>query len=76
MFYPFLAFSITSTPPLCRSPEPHQVITQAMHVLRGREYGRDSMRQALLELQPQFLEEGPRKSLDAMTEWMISNVED
>eukprot|EP00435_Cladocopium_sp_Y103_P008110 s1272_g2.t1 len=50
------------------------VISQAMHALKGREYGRDSMRKALLELQPQFLEEGPRKSLDAMTEWMISNV--
>lgn len=52
------------------------VITQAMHALKGRDYGRHSMRQALLELRPQFLEEGPRKSLDAMTEWMISNVED
>ena len=47
-----------------------------MHALKGRDYGRHSMRQALLELRPQFVEEGPRKSLDAMTEWMISNVED
>ena len=53
-----------------------EVITQAMHALKGRDYGRHSMRQALLELRPQFVEEGPRKSLDAMTEWMISNVED
>ena len=53
-----------------------QVITEAMQVLRGCEYGRGSMAAALHGLRPQFVEEGPRKSLDAMTEWMVSSVDD
>jgi len=52
------------------------VITEAMQVLRGCEYGRGSMAAALHGLRPQFVEEGPRKSLDAMTEWMVSSVDD
>lgn len=63
-----------------RAPSTHfrqlQVITEAMQVLRGCEYGRGSMAAALHGLRPQFVEEGPRKSLDAMTEWMVSSVDD
>ena len=38
--------------------------------------GRDGIGAALTGLGPQFPEEGPKKTLEAMTDWMISNVGD
>ncbi|CAK9052705.1 Lipoate-protein ligase A (Lipoate--protein ligase) [Durusdinium trenchii] len=52
------------------------VISAAMTSLCGVEYGRDGIGAALKGLGPQFTEEGPKKTLEAMTDWMISNVGD
>jgi len=52
------------------------VIDQAMVALTGIAYGRASIRAALEALRPQFQEEGPRKLVDTLIEWLPENVDD
>jgi len=52
------------------------VIDRAMIALTGIVYGRASIRSALEGLRPQFQDEGPRKLVEALVDWLPANVED
>jgi len=52
------------------------VIDKAMSALSGAVYGRTGIRSALQTLQPHFTEDGPRNLLDALSEWLCTNVDD
>lgn len=52
------------------------VIDMAMSSLGGAVYGRTGIRNALQALQPRFTEDGPRNLLDALCEWLCTNVDD
>lgn len=51
------------------------VINEVMSALRGVEYGRRGIRQALEALRPMFHDEGPTKLLEAFHGWILSNVD-
>jgi len=52
------------------------VITAVVDALAGVQYGRKGIGAALDGLRPSFPEEGPRTCLDALTTWMLENVDD
>lgn len=52
------------------------VIDRAMEALTGVEYGRASIRTALEGLRPHFEEEGPRKLVETLVDWLPANVDD
>jgi len=54
-----------------------EVIDEAMTALKGAEYGRGGISEALGRLRPIFeANEGPSRTLQALTEWMVASVED
>jgi len=53
-----------------------EVIDKSMAALTGVEYGRRGMQAALGAIVSEVGEGGPRQSLEAMTNWLVSNVDD
>lgn len=53
-----------------------EVIDEAMLRLKGADYGRRGLKEALGGLLPLFPEEGPRKLAEALLEWLPANVDD
>jgi len=53
-----------------------EVISEATEVLKGVDYGGKTIRRALVSLQPHFTETGPRALLEALTNWLVAEVED
>jgi len=53
------------------------VVSEAMVALKGADYGRSGIGNALAALRPRFeAEEGPFKTLEALREWMVASVDD
>mmetsp|Transcript_58222 Transcript_58222/g.125892 ORF Transcript_58222/g.125892 Transcript_58222/m.125892 type:complete len:364 (-) Transcript_58222:120-1211(-) len=52
------------------------VIDGAMKALVGADYGREGIRKALESLQPLCMEDGPKKLLHALVDWLVANVDD
>jgi len=52
------------------------VIDRAMEVMVGVDYGRRGVGDALSNLNPVFTDEGPRKLVDALKEWLVANLDD
>mmetsp|Transcript_3345 Transcript_3345/g.6653 ORF Transcript_3345/g.6653 Transcript_3345/m.6653 type:complete len:118 (+) Transcript_3345:92-445(+) len=52
------------------------VIDRAMVALTGVTYGRASIRAALEGLRPHFEDEGPRKLVDVLIDWLPANVDE
>lgn len=51
------------------------VIDKVMAALAGAEYGRQGLQTALGSV-PKYEEEGPRACLEALTEWLLANIDD
>lgn len=52
------------------------VIDEVKRALPGAAYGREGLRAALEPLKPRFAEEGPQRLLQALSDWLVANVDD
>ncbi|CAE6962772.1 lplA [Symbiodinium sp. KB8] len=52
------------------------VISESMNVLKGVEYGKSSVSAVLAMLRMEFDEPGPLKTLDSLSQFMVSSIEE
>jgi len=52
------------------------VITEAMNILRGMDYGRSSVDSAMAMLKQEFAEPGPLKTVEALSKFIVASIEE